>query len=110
MSSSGQPVGRASGFFYKTELDKLYFVTDWHVVTGRHPRTPAKSSLTVPPPHLARLKLHKRVDDIRISRSQKLQLDLNLYEADGLTPVWFEHPVHGHKVDVVSPFWKSPRA
>jgi len=83
----GQQLGAASGFFY-THTDKLYFVTNRHVVI--------KEEDNFHPDEL-RLKLHTDPNDIQ----KNADFSVPLYSGDG-KPLWLEHPIGRKEVDVVA--------
>jgi len=99
-SSTGNYLGRATSFFYSRDEKWSYLVTNWHIVTGRHPASP-RISETGAIPIRFRLTLHRRVSEKHISLSQKVILDGELNDETGAAPKWLEHPSHKFKVDVI---------
>jgi len=91
----GTTLGNATGFVVEREA-KHYLVTNFHVVSGRHPDTLANVLPSGAWPK-----------DIRIAHNAVAQLGVwtwkveGLYDGDG-QPLWLEHPVHGHRADVVA--------
>lgn len=102
IASTGTVLSRATGFFHSRNGESINLVTNWHVVTGRHPEAPQNSLHGAVPTNL-RLLLHKRVDQKKsvISLSRKVSLDIPINSHDGDKPTWFEHPNHMHSMDVV---------
>jgi hypothetical protein len=101
LDASRKRIARASGFFYKTVGNKVYFVTNWHVVTGCDPLRPRFTAHRKARPHILRLRMHSRIPVEGISLEEKTYRDIELY-AEGGDALWFEHPVHRCKVDVVA--------
>lgn len=99
ISATGAVLGPASSFFYKRDDDWNYLVTNWHVVTGRHPATPHKSDTGAVPTEL-RLILHKNLGTPHVSMSQKVECVVDINDEHGEAPEWLEHPDHRYKVDI----------
>lgn len=112
------PLGSATGFFIE-HAGKIFFVTNWHVVSGCHPESGEVLDDTKAVPH-------KIVLQMRPIGSTKLELshELPLYRDEkgdnasfeqvqngsGIKPIWFEHPQLGRKIDVVAiPFDELPK-
>lgn len=87
----------ATGFIYeKGEVN--YLITNWHNVSGRNPITEKCISkhLAVPDTIATAFRTKENTAVVRWEH-------LALYRDDEMQePVWYEHPVHGHKVDVVA--------
>ena len=49
LSSTGTTSQNATGFFYMRDEKWIYFVTNWHVVTGRYPTSPQMSKTAAIP-------------------------------------------------------------
>jgi hypothetical protein len=93
------PIATATGFFCKVR-DQTFLVTNWHVVTGRHSEnlTPLNSMCALPDRFSFLAGCRGRI-------GEWITVEVPLYDApalEGGTPTWFEHPVHGHKVDAVA--------
>jgi hypothetical protein len=102
LSPSGAICGIATGFFYRGQANNVYLVTNWHVVTGRHPTNPNFSKYGAVPCTL-RCKLHKNIDrNSTIDLRQIIQVDVSINTDDGDNPEWLEHHIHRHLVDVVA--------
>jgi len=102
IAQNDQVVGKATGFFYKSESGSLYLVTNWHVVTGRQPSNP-KFSEKGAIPAILRCRVHMRQEEKRIIRLNQLkELSVPINALDGNQPEWFEHPDYRHRVDVVA--------
>lgn len=84
----------ATAFFYR-HGDKTYLITNWHNVTGLHPKTKERIDLTSPVA-LSLALVHASENAISWSWG-----NLNLYDS-GNRPEWFVHPVHRENVDVVA--------
>lgn len=93
MHSQGNILGYATGFFFE-EKDKVYLVSNWHVLAGRDPSNgqPRHSSGAVPDEIV--LPIHK--DSIGTFLKK---IKISLYDDDG-NAKWIQHPVHGQNVDV----------
>jgi len=90
-----QPISRATSFVAVHEGEH-YLVTNWHVVTGRSPYDgkPLSKEAAVPD---ALAVLH-------VIAGHELAWEWQtepLYDNDG-EPLWWEHPNHGRRVDVVA--------
>ncbi|WP_192924661.1 S1 family peptidase [Sinorhizobium medicae] len=97
--------GHGTAFFYREEGREL-LVTNWHVVTGRHPEKPEK---TLPyykssPSHY---KLHL---PLKSNPNDFLPAELVPLYNDG-RPIWIEHELGSGEVDLVAiPFFPAPDA
>jgi hypothetical protein len=88
-----------TAFFYLLQ-EKSYLITNWHNVSGRNPNDfkPLSPSLGIPNYlEIAIPYSVKREDQIFV---QWREVVLELYKSE--KPVWYEHPVHGVKVDAVA--------
>jgi hypothetical protein len=88
-------IGTATGFLWKdAPSSKYYLVTNYHVLSGKHPTTGKVENADEKTPTSIRV-LHN---------SSKLgewkSVDYPVVDKTG-TPKWREHPKFGHKVDVV---------
>lgn len=97
-------LGYATCFFYRRG-DRTYLVTNWHVVSGRHPETGLvlHSMGAIPDCLILRVPEVSVRDGARLRASRDRVLPL--YETTGdhkRVPRWFEHPTHGSRVDVVA--------
>lgn len=102
ISSQDKVIGNGTGFFYAASEEDVYFVTNWHIVTGRNPENPNISENGAIPVSL-RCWLHKKLEqDNVISRNQLLEFDIPINNEEGNDPNWFEHPDHAYGVDVVA--------
>jgi hypothetical protein len=82
----------ATGFFYRHNKD-LFFITNWHVVSGKHPDTDNLTNGFIP----TELKIAVRDKN---TPSKAYTIDYELYE-EGKAD-WFIHPKYGTQVDVVA--------
>jgi len=101
LGSDDVVLSNATGFFYKREGNSVLFVTNWHVVTGRHPTSPNISSNGAVPTKL-RMKVHKKIGDgSKIFHLKILLWENTINDELGNKPEWLEHPQHKFKVDLV---------
>ncbi|MGV9005223.1 MAG: trypsin-like peptidase domain-containing protein [Brevundimonas sp.] len=84
----------ATGFIWK-HGDEVFLVTNWHVVTGRHPNSGQHLSPNAGEPD----HLHLDVFENK-NLNRRATVPLQLYGEDG-APVWLEHPKWRSAVDVV---------
>jgi hypothetical protein len=91
----GNLLGTATGFTIEHEGQPL-LITNWHVVTGRHAETGGLLSKTAATPDELWMFCHA-MEKFGLYREHRE----SLYEADGATPRWLEHP-QGKAVDVVA--------
>ena len=91
----GQVMGTATCFFVKRH-DTTYLITNWHVVTGKHPRTLAIEHPQGVCPDQMKVEVFKDQDNV-----ERADFFVDLY-AKGGTPLWREHPIHRQNVDVVA--------
>ena len=92
-------LGVATGFFFRGATS-TFLVTNWHVVSGRHPKSLACLSPTGGLPDRLRLTMPYNVAQPPAMVFQWRWSDLPLYNEG--KPIWLEHPVHRHAVDVVA--------
>ncbi len=99
--SMSKRLATASGFIYKSN-EKHYLITNWHVVTGRHPDTGICIDPTLIVPDTLSTLFRKAVRlDTGVEGLQGFAEKLPLYDGNA-DPNWYEHPVHGRVVDVVA--------
>ena len=101
-------IGTAFTYSYEGQL---YLVTNWHNVTGREPSTLKLKSKDAAIPDRLRIEIPAIVEapGTKNSAFEMIQMEWReveflLYEDIGdspTKPVWYEHPQHGHQVDVV---------
>lgn len=93
----GNDLGSATGFIANSAAGPM-LITNWHVVSGRHPETgrPIHPSLAVPD-HL-RVFHHEGYSDGFTRWGWRTE---PLYDADN-NPLWVEHPRRRQAVDVVA--------
>ncbi len=82
--------------FVWAQDDKFFLITNWHNVSGKDPNTGNHLSKTAAEP-----------DKLKVWFNQKGQLGNKLAKFIPIrdqqgTPVWFVHPTHGNKIDVVA--------
>jgi hypothetical protein len=91
-----------TAFIYLYE-EKPYLITNWHNVSGREP-----STLKAKHPDLALPnQIFVEVPFINHETSSIIweEHQVLIYQDDGYSPsksIWYEHPLHRHKVDVVA--------
>lgn len=88
--------------FFIRNGERTFLITNWHVVTGRSPvdGQPLHTQAAIPDRIVLRLPVHKALPDGSMLRSAAGRI-LPLYR-DGNRPIWFEHPLHRERVDVVA--------
>ena len=94
MSATSNRIGSATGFVVQT-ADQPYLITNWHVVSGRHPNTNEVLDKSGRVPDELRIIHHSsgRLGSWTIRQEA-------LFHTDG-TPRWIEHP-RGQTLDVVA--------
>ena len=80
--------------FIWEQASRPFLVTNWHVVTGRHPQTGRHLSSHAGEPSSVRIHL-PRVATIE----GKQTVEFALYDDNG-RPRWMVHPQYGHQIDV----------
>lgn len=88
-------LGNATGFVWQRH-EKLYLITNWHVVSGRNADTGAPLSIYAGEPN-ALIALMRPKDNAIDTVTLRVPLK---DEAD--KPLWLFHPVHKREVDVVA--------
>lgn len=97
----GQVIGIATCFFVKRN-NVTFLITNWHVVTGRNPKTLEIVHSKGLIPDQIKVAIFK--DQQTVERADIL---FDLYKNDG-TPLWKEHPSYKQNVDVVAIEVKIP--
>lgn len=95
MFCNGEPLGPASGFYYR-KGSRLFLVSNWHVFCGRHSitRQPLHSSCWVPDEQKIYLQVLNSEGVLEgVGYTDKLR------NSEGVAE-WWEHPIHGAKIDV----------
>ncbi|MBK8630241.1 MAG: trypsin-like peptidase domain-containing protein [Sphingomonadales bacterium] len=84
----------ATGFLW-FKNGQHWLITNWHVVSGRHPETEKclHSQAGVPD----RLTVFFQNIDLQLD---PIEVDVSLFDEE--TPTWSEHPDHGRKVDLAA--------
>ena len=95
MQYNGVGISTGTAFVY-SKGDAHYLITNRHNVTGRHQETNALLSPNAPTPNQL-VVLHNQKDKLG-SWLPKTEPILD----SGDRPLWFEHPLHGAKVDCVA--------
>lgn len=99
-SQDGAILSAATAFFF--EMDSMWFViSNWHVVSGRHPltRQPLSNPFNKPFSLTAKLASYA-VGDRERGTFGIAPHHISLYREK--QPVWFEHPEHSELCDVVA--------
>jgi hypothetical protein len=86
---------QATGFTVRHE-DRIYLITNWHVVTGRNPRDGTPESVTPDPQTL-----HAWHHDPSNLGKNWIEVRYEIRDAKNGNPRWLEHP-RGRMVDVVA--------
>lgn len=95
MSHIHTKIADATAFIYSTGW-KNYLITNWHVVSGRHPETEKILSKYGSLPNIIKVWFHGPGEDLNWLQSSILLLD---WETD--EKLWKEHP-SGREVDLVA--------
>lgn len=92
-----EKLANATCFFGQDSQYRFHIITNWHVVTGRHFETTElldREFASVPDNLLVRVRsLH--------SSNDAEELVIPLYDEQD-QPLWYEHPKHGRRMDVVA--------
>lgn len=94
LEARGNVVSTATGFVVEREATK-YLITNFHVLSGRHPETMKSVDPNGAWPDTVRI-VHNKAGALGNWEERTEPL----YEEG--SPLWLEHPVFGHKVDVVA--------
>lgn len=95
------PLGEATGFFCRFR-DRIFLVTNWHVVAGRHFQTRQALHHSRALPGSLTVHAHVlRARDTATVPSASTAFRLGLVRDDG-RPRWHEHPLFGADIDVVA--------
>jgi hypothetical protein len=103
-SLNGQQLSVATGFFYEHH-ERSFLITNYHVVSGRHPDTGTCLDPMAHCPDALVLGVPERPDkDAQVVqwRWRTLQLYTAETEEARPKPVWTEHPDYGRRVDIVA--------
>ena len=87
-------ISSGSGFLY-SKNEVFYLITNWHNVSGRNPITGECLSKRAAIPDFISTMFRLKNKPGNLER-----VNIQLYEND--KPVWYEHPEHRYKVDVVA--------
>jgi hypothetical protein len=89
-----KPISTATAFFYKIEK-RFALVTNWHVLSGRHPDTGQPlDEKNGSVPNVLELSVH--LEEVG---STAHHIRIPLFKSDG-TPLWHQHKEFGQRVDV----------
>jgi Trypsin-like peptidase domain len=92
--ANGKQLGCATSFVWK-HGDKLFLITNWHVVTGRHAQT--KELELCVRPEVLRAHFNPRLQNFG-----KEQRDIRLYD-DDYNEIWYAHPeLQKKNIDLVA--------
>jgi len=99
-------LGIGTAFLYYFNEDReFYLVTNWHNVTGRNPVTLELIHSDGAIPDKIEVKPHatKLSGDGKVAAHSLVTGTIPLYQDEEMfEPIWFEHPEHGRKVDVIA--------
>jgi hypothetical protein len=84
-----------TGFVWK-DKDQFFLITNWHNLSGRDPNTGKHLSSTASEPNKVRIWWNTKE-----KLGQKYAAVHDIRDANGV-PLWWVHPTHGNKVDVVA--------
>jgi len=90
-------ISSGTGFIYKCD-DIYYLITNWHNVAGRDPNTGRCLSESLATPDVITT-LFRSHNNPGSGVRKEIELYKNSHNSE---PLWFEHPEHGNKVDVVA--------
>ncbi|WAC64017.1 hypothetical protein OVA13_04340 [Pseudoxanthomonas sp. SL93] len=93
----GKHVSSATAFLYR-HGGKRFLITNWHNFSGKNAETGECISETAAIPDEFRIVFRT---DNTFSNLRGIAFDL-YKDADRTQPEWYEHPIHGSKVDVVA--------
>lgn len=104
-SVNGKELAVATGFFYQHN-GRSFLITNYHVVSGRHPETGAVLHPSGRCPDSIVLGVATDAGRHEQSGAQIIKwkwLTLSLFaEAEPTKPIWKEHPEHGSRFDAVA--------
>jgi hypothetical protein len=91
-----QHLAHATAFFWERR-DRLYLITNWHVVTGRDNVTEDNlNKRTAGRPN----KMHGQLK-LKGSGFDRSKEEISAWDVNG-NPLWFVHAAHGRKIDVIA--------
>lgn len=103
LSFEGHSLGGGTAFFY--ELDGVrYLVTNWHNVTGLNPLSRECLHPKGGLPDAISIQIPCYCEETSSVRFQSFEISL-FFDDDRLKPIWWEHPTHKEKVDLVAIPW-----
>jgi len=94
---TGAIFSTASSFLYNFK-DKVYLITNWHNVSGRHPQTGERLSEHAGIPNFF-LTYFRKKDGGGVAQQEIIKL---YSDEEMLKPKWLIHPQHKEKIDVVA--------
>ncbi len=97
MGFNDEVLAHGTGFIYEKN-GQFYLITNWHVVTGKHPETEEYLSDHAGIPNVVCTYFREKENPGNGHKEI-----INLYsDGDMQMPIWKEHPAHKNKVDVVA--------
>ncbi len=90
-------ISSGTGFIYKHE-NECYLITNWHNVSGKNPITGQCLSENLAVPDLVST-LFREIEHPANCKRESIPI---FSDTGMMNPIWYEHPEHGHKVDVVA--------
>ncbi|WP_176478440.1 serine protease [Mesorhizobium sp. WSM3876] len=88
-------LSQGTGFIWKVGND-FFLITNWHNLSGKNPFTGKHLSATLAEPNAVRVWWN-----VRDKLGHKAGIEHSIRDNDG-HPLWYIHPVHGRKIDVVA--------
>ncbi|MDX8499876.1 trypsin-like peptidase domain-containing protein [Mesorhizobium sp. VK4C] len=88
-------LSQGTGFIWQVDAE-FFLITNWHNLSGKNPLTCKHLSPTLAEPNAVRVWWN-----LRNNLGRKGAIDYPIRDSGDL-PLWFVHPVHGKKVDVVA--------
>ena len=87
--------------FFSMIKDKVYMVTNWHVVSGRNADTRECLDKGASIPNKLRVYMPQEDDNDTVSFSDEFYMDIELYDQEG-NKLWYEMEKNGRMIDVVA--------
>ena len=98
------PLASGSGFFWKSEDEKIYLITNWHNLSGRDPQTNQPLSEHGGIPNQVRFTYYATTpgtegNETFVLTTATAKIELTSQNGDAL---WSSHPVLGQRVDIAA--------
>ena len=85
--------------FFTQQNEKIYLVTNWHVVSGRNADTNVVMSPTGGVPNKLRVYVPKQGSNSTLSFDDDFYMDVDLFDEDD-NRLWYEKQENGRMIDV----------